>query len=46
MDDFLDHAVERAALRTFAHVRSGYASALLADEASVSFWHEVIIMHG
>ena len=31
------------ALRTFAHVRSRHTSALLADEASVGFWHKDII---
>jgi hypothetical protein len=46
MDDLLDHAVERSALRAFAHVGCGDASTFLTDEACVSFWHERIIMQG
>ena len=44
-DDFLDHRVERAALRAFAHESGGDASALLADVTGVGFgfWHVRII---
>ena len=37
--DLFDHAVERAALRAFAHIRSGHPPAFLADVASMDFWH-------
>ena len=44
-DDFLDHTVERAALRAFPHETGGDASALLADITGVgfAFGHRMII---
>ena len=35
--DLFDHAVERAALRAFAHVGGGHASTFLANVASMGF---------
>ena len=37
--DFLHHAVERSALRAFAHVRRSDASTFLTDVTSVCFCH-------
>jgi hypothetical protein len=39
VDDFLDHAAERSALRAFAHVGCGDSSALLTDITGVCFCH-------
>jgi hypothetical protein len=38
-DYLFEHAVERAALWTFPHVRGGHAPTFLAHEARVSFGH-------